>query len=92
MEGWYQDNLEDVHHHHEIIDYGPSGVRFNNIPLSKTQVLNELRRMHPLMPRPAVFLRFSEDSYDGARGFAKEIRDTGVCDDEGLCVFQIVGQ
>jgi hypothetical protein len=92
-EGWARVAFEptDLAAPYLMIDYGQKGLRFDRVPLSETQTLDEIRKAVPLVPRPLVFLRFSRNDKDGAYQLARAIRATGACS-EVSCLFQIVEQ
>ena len=73
-----------------VIDFGQTGLRFNDVPVSEAQVLVEIKKVVSLEPRHFVFLRFSWNDKEGAYSLARKIRHTGACN-EGHCVFRIVG-
>lgn len=75
---------------HRVIDCERSGLRLDGIPVSKSTLLDEIRKDVPLDPRPMVFVRFARKDYGVARSLAKDILETGMCR-EGGCMFQVVG-
>jgi predicted amidophosphoribosyltransferase len=71
-----------------VIGYVRGAWHFNNVLLSKAQVLEEIRKAATLVPRPRVYLRFARNDYDPASSMAKEIQGAGGCDDRG-CLFRV---
>ena len=73
-----------------VIEFRHGALRFNKVQLSETEVVNEIRKEAGLVPRPGVYLRFSRSDYARVGPLAKEIHDTGACDD-GPCMFKVTG-
>jgi hypothetical protein len=89
-EGWTRVDFEPTEFYglYIVIDVTDDQVRFNGVALNGAEVLNEIRKIVPLIPRPAVFLRFSDREYATAHRLGRAIRDAGACDDGG-CMYRV---
>lgn len=73
---------------HEVIDFARESLRFNNVSLNETQVLDTIRSQKDLVPRPMIFLRFAAKDIDGARALARKIRGASGCDP--VCQYLVI--
>jgi hypothetical protein len=91
-ESWHQVEFEprEVMPPPLVIGFERGAWRFNNVLLSKAEILEAIRKAAPLVPRPRVFLRFARNDFDQAHSMAKEIQGVGGCDDVG-CLFKVTG-
>jgi hypothetical protein len=72
----------------EVIRLRHGALTWNRVPIGKADVLNYVRQVALLEPRPRVCLYFSRNDHAEALLLAKEIRDVGGCDGGG-CLFKV---
>jgi hypothetical protein len=90
-EAWHQVQFEpsEVMPRPLVIRYERGAWLFNDVLLSRADVLAAIRGAGPLVPRPRVFLRFATSDYGEVYPMTKEIEAAGGCENGG-CLFQVL--